>query len=100
MHRRSFLAVAALAAVVGACGRRPSPPKAADGPETWAAAALERGDYPRAATLYRQAIEKRPDSVSAHYGLGVATSNLDQRADTIREFQWVVANGRAGSAEV
>lgn len=102
MHRRSLLGIAAaLALLVAACGRpSPPPPRAAEDPETLAAAALERGDYARAAALYRQVIEKRPDSVSGHYGLGVATSNLDQRADTIREFQWVVANGRADSAEV
>lgn len=69
-------------------------------PETLAAAALERGDYAQAAVLYRKAIERRPDSVSAHYGLGVASSNLNLRDDTIREFQWVLANGKPDSAEV
>jgi hypothetical protein len=102
MHRRSLLGTAAaLVLLVAACGHPPPPPpRVAEDPETLAAAALERGDYVRAAALYRQAIEQRPGSVSGHYGLGVATSNLDQRADTIREFQWVVANGRADSAEV
>jgi tetratricopeptide (TPR) repeat protein len=69
-------------------------------PETLAAAALGRGDYAQAAILYRKAIERRPDSVSAHYGLGVASSNLNLRDDTIREFQWVLAHGTPDSAEV
>lgn len=69
-------------------------------PETLAAAALDRGDYAQAAVLYRKAIERRPDSVSAHYGLGVASSNLNLRDDTIREFQWVLARGNPDSVEV
>jgi tetratricopeptide (TPR) repeat protein len=69
-------------------------------PETLAAAALGRGDYAQAAILYRKAIERRPDSVSAHYGLGVASSNLNLRDDTIREFQWVLARGIPDSVEV
>jgi hypothetical protein len=69
-------------------------------PETLAAAALGRGDYAQAAILYRKAIERRPDSVSAHYGLGVASSNLNLREDTIREFQWVLAYGIPDSVEV
>ena len=69
-------------------------------PETLAAAALDRGDYAQAAVLYRKVIERRPDSVSAHYGLGVASSNLNLRDDTIREFQWVLVHGVPNSAEV
>src|SRR5215470_16512210 len=92
MPRRWLLAAAAATLVVVACGR-PSPPAptAEEDPETLGAAALEHGDYAKAAALYRQVVERRPQSVSAHYGLGVATSNLSQR---------VVANGKPGSVEV
>jgi hypothetical protein len=72
----------------------------AEDPEALAVAALERGDYTQAAALYRKTLVLRPESVSAHYGLGVATSNLNLREDTIREFQWVVARGARGSPEV
>jgi tetratricopeptide (TPR) repeat protein len=100
MRRRALLALATVALIVAACGHPPPPQKAEEDPETLAAAALEHGDYARAAALYRQAVERRPQSVSAHYGLGVASSNLSQRDDTIREFQWVVANGKPESVEV
>lgn len=100
MRRRALLALATVALIVAACGHPPPPQKAEEDPETLAAAALEHGDYARAAALFRQAVERRPQSVSAHYGLGVASSNLSQRDDTIREFQWVVTNGKAESVEV
>ena len=100
MRRRSLLVAAAAALIVAACGHPAPPPKAEEDPEILGAAALEHGDYPKAAALYRQAVERRPQSVSAHYGLGVASSNLSQRDDTIREFQWVVANGKPESVEV
>ena len=99
MRRRALLGIAAVL-LVAACGHPAPVQRAADDPETLAAAAMEVGDYARAAALYRQAVEKRPQSVSAHYGLGVAASNLGEREETIREFQWVIANGKPGSAEV
>lgn len=100
-RRTAALVTVALIVLVGGCQRTapPAPAVAAD-PETLAAAALERGDYTGAAALYRKALVLRPESVSAHYGLGVATSNLNLREDTIREFQWVVAQGAPGSTEV
>ena len=100
MRRRSLVVAAAAALIVAACGHPAPPPKAEEDPEILGAAALEHGDYPKAAALYRQAVERRPQSVAAHYGLGVASSNLSQRDDTIREFQWVVANGKPESVEV
>lgn len=100
MPHRALPVIVALTLLVAACGHPPSPPKAAEDPETLAAIALEHGDYARAAGLYQQAIARRPDSVSAHYGLGVATSNLDRRPETIREFEWVLTHGRADSVEV
>lgn len=103
MSRRAaaFVIVAALIVLAGACQRTAPPaPRVTEDPETLAAAALERGDYTGAAALYREALVLRSESVSAHYGLGVATSNLNLREDTIREFRWVVAHGAPGSAEV
>ncbi len=100
-RRAAAFVIVALIVLAGGCQRTapPAPTVAAD-PETLAAAALERGDYTGAAALYRKALVLRPESVSAHYGLGVATSNLNLREDTIREFQWVVARGAPGSTEV
>ena len=100
-RRAAALVIVALIVLVGGCQRTapPAPTVAAD-PEMLAAAALERGDYTGAAALYRKALVLRPESVAAHYGLGVATSNLNLREDTIREFQWVVAHGAPGSTEV
>jgi hypothetical protein len=96
----AFVTVA-LIALLGGCQRTapPAPAVAAD-PETLAVSALERGDYTGAAALYGKALVLRPESVSAHYGLGVATSNLNLREDTIREFQWVIGRGAPGSTEV
>lgn len=100
-RRAAVLAIVALIVLSGGC-QRPAPPAptVAEDPEVLAGAALERGDYPGAAALYRKALVLRPESVSAHFGLGVATSNLNLRDDTIREFQWVVARGAPGSTEV
>ena len=35
-----------------------------------------------------------------HYGLAVALSHLDQKAEAIREFRWVLARGKPGTVEV
>lgn len=100
-RRTALLGVLAMLLLVGGCQRSvPPPAKTAEDPESLAVAALERGDYTGAAALYRKALILRPDSLSAHYGLGVATSNVNLREDTIREFQWVVARGAPGSTEV
>ena len=100
-RRAAALVIVALTVLGGGC-QRPAPPLpvVAEDPEVLAGAALERGDYRGAAGLYRQALVLRPESVSVHYGLGVATSNLNLREDTIRQFQWVVAHGVPGSTEV
>jgi TPR repeat len=100
-RRAAALVTITLIVLLGGC-QRPAPPAptVAEDPEALAVAALERGDYTGAAALYRKALGLRPESVSAHYGLGVATSNLNLREDTIREFQWVVARGAPGSTEV
>jgi hypothetical protein len=89
-----------LALLLAACQGPAAPPPAAQDAATLAAQALERGDYARAADLYRQALAGAPESVPLHYGLGVATSHLNRREDTIREFRWVLERGRPGSPEV
>ncbi len=58
------------------------------------------GDYAKAADLYRSALAAEPESLPLHYGLGVAASYLDRRADAVREFTWVLGARPADSAEV
>jgi hypothetical protein len=65
-----------------------------------AAEALDVGDYPRAAELYRRALTTTPESLPVHYGLAVALSHLDQKPEAIREFRWVLARGGTGTVEV
>ena len=91
----------ALAFALAACEAVPSPPRSAE-PDagTLAAEALERGEYARAADLYRTALGAEPESLPFHYGLGVAASYLDRRAEAVREFIWVLERGEADSAEV
>jgi tetratricopeptide (TPR) repeat protein len=62
--------------------------------------ALDKGDYARAADLYRRALGQTPDSLPLRYGLGVALSHLGRKEEAIREFRWVLERGPAGSAEV
>ena len=61
---------------------------------------MDAGDYASAIELYRRAVAKSPDSVPLHYGLAVAASRLDLKAEGIREFRWVLEHGKAGTAEV
>lgn len=100
-HR--LLAVAAcLALLLGACqGPTPPPPEAA-APSlgAQAAEALDKGDYARAADLYRRALADAPESLPLHYGLAVAASHLGLKDEAIREFKWVVGRGTPGSSEV
>lgn len=65
-----------------------------------AAEALERGDYGKAAELYRVALAAAPESLPLHYGLGVSASFIDRRAEAVRELIWVVERGEPGSSEV
>lgn len=96
-------AAAGLALLLAACqAPPPSPPRAADpDPAVLAAGqAMERGDYARAAELYRQLVATHPDSVPLHYGLAVAASYMDRREEAAREFRWVLERGAPDSAEV
>jgi tetratricopeptide (TPR) repeat protein len=87
----------ALASCQGAPAPRPS--AAAQDVATLAASAMERGDYAKAADLYRRALASVPDSVPLHYGLGVCASYLERRDEAVREFLWVLERADAGSAE-
>jgi tetratricopeptide (TPR) repeat protein len=98
---RSALLVLGLVALIFSACQSPPPasPKAADA-ATLAAQALERGDYEKAAGLYRQALQSQPESLPLHYGLAVAASFLNLKEEAIREFKWVLERGAAGTVEV
>jgi hypothetical protein len=95
---RRLAGIAALGIILAACG--------GPGPRTQAErdiaaeglATFERGDWALASGLLRAALVKQPAALRLHYALGVATSHLDLRGETIAEFQWVLANA-AGTPE-
>ena len=60
---------------------------------------MDRGEYERAAGLLRGVVAARPDSLEAHFRLGVSASYLDLFDETTREFEWVVAHAPADSPE-
>jgi hypothetical protein len=91
--------VIALALTLVACQAPPPQRPAMKAPATLASEALDRGDYERAADLYRDALQTEPESLPLHYGLGVAASHLDRRADAIREFTWVLTHAAKDSPE-
>lgn len=92
----------ALSLALAACQAVPpaAPGPAAKDLATLAAEALERGDYAKAADLYRHALAAAPESVALHYGLGVSASYLERRDEAIREFRWVLERGLPTSDEV
>ena len=91
MRRTALLALALLALALGACqSPPPAPPKAAADAVTLAANALDSGDYAKAAELYRQALQSKPESLLLHYGLAVAASYLNLKDEATREFKWVL----------
>jgi len=101
VKRTAFLWLGLLALGLGACQSPPAaPPKAPADAATLAAAALDSGDYAKAAGLYRQALQSQPESLPLHYGLAVAASYLNLKDEASREFKWVLERGEAGSAEV
>lgn len=89
------LALVALSLILVACQAPPAPRPAAKSADVLAREALDSGDYAKAAELYQSALAAEPESLALHYGLGIAASYLDRRADAVREFTWVL--GRAGS---
>ena len=90
-----------LAFSLAACQAAPPPPRpSVKDPGSLAAEALEGGDYAKAADLYRSALAADPGSLPLHYGLGVAASYLDRRAEAVSAFTWVLERGEADSTEV
>jgi hypothetical protein len=95
------LALLAVALLAGACQQASAPGPAGQGdPAILAAEALDARDYPRAATLYRQALARDPDNLASHFGLGVAASHLGLRDEAVREMSLVLERGTPGSREV
>jgi hypothetical protein len=93
MTIRPFALMIALALTV-ACT---SPPPSRPGPTARdvageAMAAMERGEWARAADLLRQALVQDPARASLHYQLALAATHLERRDEAIREFRWVLAN--------
>jgi tetratricopeptide (TPR) repeat protein len=90
----------ALVISLAACQGAPPPvrPTAKD-TGSLAAEALERGDYGQAAELYRAALANDPGNLKLHYGLAVAASYLDRRAEAVTEFTWVLDRAPSHSDE-
>jgi hypothetical protein len=61
--------------------------------------AFERSDWVPAARLLREALVHQPTNVTLHYYLAIAATHLGLRDEAVREFQWVLTNAPAGSAE-
>jgi len=100
MHLARY-GLAAFVFALAACQAAPAPPPSvAKAAAALAAEALEKGDYVKAADLYRSALAVEPESLPLHYGLGVAASYLDRRPEAVREFTWVLDRGETNSAEV
>jgi hypothetical protein len=92
--RRAVRALSVLSLLIAGCSGGAPPPPAVEADEARLAdAALQGGDYARAASLYRLALAKAPDRFALHYGLGVAATHLDLTAEAIRELSWVVQHG-------
>lgn len=52
-----------------------------------------------AARLLREAVVHQPTDVTLHYYLAIAATHLQLRDEAVREFQWVLTNAPANSAE-
>jgi Carboxypeptidase regulatory-like domain len=103
LSRLLVLAVAVAALALAGCQPSTAPRQTSDAVKdagTLASEALERGDYMRAAELYRAALTSAPEALPLHYGLGVSASFLARKPEAIRELTWVLEHGEAGSNEV
>jgi tetratricopeptide (TPR) repeat protein len=93
MTLRPLAAVLGLALVLGCASPPPSDrPAAARDITAEAMAAVERGEWARAADLLRQALAQDPTRAALHYQLALTATHLDRRDEAIREFEWVLAN--------
>lgn len=101
VRRLALLGIGAMALVIG-CQQAPLPQPPVTPPDLLgeARAAMARGEYDTSARLLRQAVVASPDSLEAHYRLAVSASYLDLFDEAQGEFEWVVAHGASGSAEV
>jgi tetratricopeptide (TPR) repeat protein len=54
---------------------------------------MERGDFPKAAAKYQDAVAIEPNDMSLRFALGSAYSNLGKRAETVEQFRWVLKQG-------
>jgi hypothetical protein len=61
--------------------------------------AFERSDWVPAARMLREALAKEPANLNLHYALAITATHLDLIEEAVREFQWVLGNAPAGSAE-
>ena len=80
------------------CGS-PAPPAPGVDVAAEAIKAFERSAWVLAARLLREAVVHQPTSVTLHYYLAITATHLQLRDEAVREFQWVLANAPAGSAE-
>ena len=58
-----------------------------------------RGDFAGAADRYRQAAAREPRDVAIRFGLGVAYSHLDRRAEAVEQLRWVVEHADRDALE-
>jgi len=96
---RRLVALALLAAALGACGSPATPPTAEPDVVAEAMKAFDRSDWVPAARMLREAIVKQPTDLPLHYSLAVCATHLELRDEAIREFQWVLANAPGNAPE-
>ena len=93
MTIRPFILMIALALTVACTSPPPSrPAPTARDVAGEAMAAMEKGEWARAADLLRQALAQDPARASLHYQLALAATHLERRDEAVREFRWVLAN--------
>jgi len=105
VRRAAVLGVLLATALAGCKEPPPAPPKVEVAPvptDPRAAAdeAVRRGDWATAVTHYRDALQRHPDDLLLHFGLGSALSQLDRRDEAVEAFTWVVQRGEPSRPEV
>ncbi|HEY9744771.1 MAG TPA: TIGR02281 family clan AA aspartic protease [Oculatellaceae cyanobacterium] len=56
--------------------------------------AYRNGDYVRSISHFRRLLTVNPENTNAHYYLGLSFDNLNMAPQAVKEYQYVVANGR------